>query len=146
PALVCAPLPVLVAAAGLGACAFVFERADLVDVLGLEPRQNLDTAAVAIAACALVSIAAGRTLAALLVIGEERRLELTGPEAAEQAATLTLAPALGATLVGMLAAGAMIATDLHPAQELGFALAVGLLLDLTLVRGPLLAFGGRWIG
>ncbi|MGH2955218.1 MAG: hypothetical protein ACRDK9_14630 [Solirubrobacterales bacterium] len=137
------PLPPLVAAAGLGACSFVFERGNLVDALGLERQESLATGAVAIAACALVSVAAGRSAGALVAIRDERRLELSGSEVAEHAATLTLAPALAATLVGAIAAAAMVTTDLYPARELGFALAAGLLFDLILVRAPMLAFAAR---
>jgi hypothetical protein len=139
-------LPPLVAAAGIGATAFVFDRGDLVDVLGFDQRDSLDTEAVAIAACALLAIAAGRGASALIAARDQRRLALAGPEVAEQAATLTLPPAGVSTLVGVVAAGAMMTVDLHPAQELGFALAAGLLFDLILARAPLLALAGRRIG
>ena len=145
-ALVAAPLPALVAAAGLGVCAFVFEDGNLVSLLDFDRRPSLDTGAVAIAACALVSISTARLAAALLAARDERRLGLGSADVAEQAAALTLAPALAATLVGVLAAGAMLATDLYPARELGLALAAGLVADLVLVRVALLAFAGRWIG
>jgi hypothetical protein len=144
--LVSAPMPVLVAGAGIGACVFVFERAGLADVLGFDQRDAVDTGAVAIAAGALVAIVAGRTVAALVAVRDERRLELEGAEVAEQVAALTLVPAVATTLVGMLAAGAMLASDLYPARELGLALSAGLLFDLVLVRVPLLAFSGRRIG
>jgi hypothetical protein len=79
-----------------------------------------------IAACALTSITAARMVVALRGAGE-------------------IGPALTATAVGGLAAGAMLAADLYPARELGLALAVGLVLDLALVRFAVLGLAGRWI-
>jgi hypothetical protein len=144
--LVCGVLPPLVAAAGLGACEFVFDRENVADLLGLEQRESLDTEAVAIAAGVLVAIAAARGVSALVAARDERRLEFTGPEVAEQATTLTLPPAAVSSLVAIIGAVAMITVDVYPAKELGLALAAGLLFDLVLARAPLLAFAGRRIG
>jgi uncharacterized membrane protein YdfJ with MMPL/SSD domain len=52
--------------------------------------------------------------------------------------------ALVATLVGAAAIGVLAGADLYPAREFGLAVAVGLLLDVLLIRTPLLAALARW--
>jgi hypothetical protein len=66
--------------------------------------------------------------------------------AAETAAAFTLPAAIYATAVTALAAGALTGTDLYAAREFGLAAAVGLLIDLILLRVPLLAALARWGG
>jgi uncharacterized membrane protein YdfJ with MMPL/SSD domain len=63
---------------------------------------------------------------------------------AEHAAALTMPAALVATLVGAAATGVLAGADLYPAREFGLAVAVGLLLDVLLIRTPLLAALARW--
>ncbi|MET0730994.1 MAG: hypothetical protein ABWZ03_07375 [Solirubrobacterales bacterium] len=43
-------------------------------------------------------------------------------------------------------AGTLLAADLYGAKAFGFAVVVGLVLDLVLVRVPLLAALARWSG
>jgi hypothetical protein len=49
-----------------------------------------------------------------------------------------------ATVAGAALTGALLGADLYAAKEFGFAVAVGLLLDLVLIRIPLLAALARW--
>lgn len=126
------PLSLLPAGAALGVCAFLAEHSD--EIGRTDPDGSfLDTGAVAIAACTIVAISAGRSALGADAFSVGRRLELT--------------PATASTAVGLLAAGALyLATDLDQADQLGIGLAVGLLADLVLLRLPLRAATGRWVG
>jgi hypothetical protein len=62
------------------------------------------------------------------------------------AAGLVLPAALVGTLVAGAASGVLAGADLYAAREFGLAVAAGLVLDLVLVRVPLLAAIGRWGG
>ena len=54
--------------------------------------------------------------------------------------------AILATLGVAAAAGALAGSDLYPAREFGLAVAAGLIIDLILVRVPLVAVLSRWGG
>lgn len=141
------PLAILPAAAALGAAEAVFvdrEPAWLADLIEARPRPALDTGAVAAGAVALVAVAATRTTLAGAALRSDLRLGIRPAPAAYLAARATLPVSLAATLAGVLAAGAMVAADLGPAQELGLILAVGLAADLLLVRVPVLA-AAAWL-
>jgi hypothetical protein len=143
-ALLVVPASLIGAAAGLGACVLVFQDGHLAELLDIVPRDALDTEAVATAACALAALGAARSAAALAASRAERRLGV-GPEGtAELAAAFTLPGVAMATVAGVALTGALLGVDLYAAKEFGFAVAVGLLLDLLLVRVPLLAALARW--
>jgi hypothetical protein len=81
----------------------------------------------------VVAVSAGRSALAANAHSVGRRVESM--------------PATASTAIGLLAAGALyFATDLDQAEQLGIALAVGLLADLLLLRLPLRAALGRWVG
>jgi hypothetical protein len=145
-ALLIVPAALLPAAAGLGACVLVFEQGHLADALDLSTTGPLDTAAVAGCLCALAAVAAGRSAGALLATRAERRLGVGPDGAAELAGAFTLPAATAATVAGVALVGALLATDLSAAKEFGFAIGVGLVADLVLVRVPLLAALARWSG
>jgi hypothetical protein len=143
-ALLIVPAALLPAAAGLGACVLVFEQGHLANALDLSTSGPLDTAAAATCLCALAAVGAARSAAALVAVRAERRLGVGPDGAAELAGGFTLPPVLAATIAAVALAGALLATDLYAAKEFGFAVAVGLLGDLVLVRVPLLAALARW--
>ncbi len=64
--------------------------------------------------------------------------------AAETASELTVPAAVAATLIAAAAAGVLAGSDLYPAREFGLAIAAGLLVDLVLLRVPLVAAVARW--
>jgi uncharacterized membrane protein YdfJ with MMPL/SSD domain len=143
-ALLIVPAALLPAAAGVGACVLVFEQGHLADALDLSTSGPLDTAAVATCACALAAVGAARSAAALLATRAERRLGVGPDGAAELAGAFTLPAAVAATVAAVALVGALLAADLYAAKEFGFAVGVGLVLDLVLVRVPLLAALARW--
>jgi hypothetical protein len=140
------PAALLPAGAGLGACVLVFEQGHLADAFDLSSSGPLDTAAVAAAICGLAAVGAARAAAAQLAVRAERRLGVGPDGAAELAGAFTLPAALAATIAAALLAGTLLAADLYAAKEFGFAIVAGLVLDLVLVRVPLLAALARWSG
>ena len=122
-ALLLGPLSLLPAAAGAGVCALVAEQTSLI---GREDAAGsfVETGSVAIAVCALAAIGCARSASAATWLSAGRRLELV--------------PVLVATAIGVLAAGALYATDLDQARTLAVALGAGLAADLVLVRLPVL--------
>jgi hypothetical protein len=143
-ALLVAPAALLVAAAGVGAGVLVFQQGHLADLLDLDARASLDTAAVATSLCALAAVGAARGAAALAACRAERRLGVAPDGAAELAGAFTLPGVAAATVAAGAMAGALVAADLYTAKEFGFAVAAGLVLDLLLIRVPLLAALARW--
>jgi hypothetical protein len=141
-----APFALVPAAAAIGATVFVFEDGNLAEPLGVSTAAGVDTGAVAIAIASLVAIGAARATATAVVVGTQRRLGFSAARAAARAGEAILAATTCASLVGALAGGALVAADVAPLQQLGLALAVGLLADL-LLRAPLIAaaahLGGR---
>jgi hypothetical protein len=59
---------------------------------------------------------------------------------------VTVPAAICSTLVTAAAAGVLAGSDLYPAREFGLAVAAGLLIDLVLLRVPLVAALARWGG
>jgi uncharacterized membrane protein YdfJ with MMPL/SSD domain len=143
-ALLAVPFALLPAATGLGACVYVLGEGHLAGAIGSDGRGALDNAAVAGAVAALGAIGAARAWIALQAARAERRLGAAPEGAAEVAARLTLPGAAAAALAGAALGAALIGAELAVAGELGFALSVGLLVDLVLVRTPLLAAVARW--
>jgi uncharacterized membrane protein YdfJ with MMPL/SSD domain len=94
----------------------------------------------------LAAVGAARSAAALAAIRAERHLGVARDGAAELAGAFTMPAVTAATVAGAAMAGALVATDLYVAKEFGFAVAVGLVLDLLLVRVALLAALARWSG
>jgi uncharacterized membrane protein YdfJ with MMPL/SSD domain len=144
--LLAVPAGLLPAAGALGACVLVFQDGHLASALDVTARDALDTGAVAALVCALAAVGAARSAAALAAIRAERRLGVAPAGAAEFAGAFTMPAVTAATVAGAAMAGALVAPDLYVAKEFGFAVAVGLVLDLLLVRVALLAALARWSG
>ncbi len=136
-ALILGAVALLPAAAAAGACVFVLQQGHLATLLDWDAQAALDTGSIAVTLWAVGSICAARAAAAALGPDADPRTGGTG---------WTLRAAAFATVVGALAAGALASTELHPARELGVAIAFGLLADLILLRVPMVAFARRWVG
>jgi hypothetical protein len=76
----------------------------------------------------------------------ERSFGLDPSMAAETTAAFTVPAAICATLVAVAATAVLAATDLYPTREFGLAVAGGLVLDLLLLRVPLICAVARWGG
>ena len=136
----------LPAAAACGLCVLVFQDGHLAGAIGQQRQKALETGATASLLTALVSISAARAVTAVRAARSERSFGLEPSTAAETAAAFTVPAAIYATVVTGLAAGVLAGTDLYPAREFGLAAAAGLLIDLILLRVPLLAALVRWGG
>jgi hypothetical protein len=134
----------LPAAAACGLCVLVFQDGELAGAIGQRGQGALETGAVASLLTALAAISATRAVSALRAVREERSLGLMPGLAAETAASLTVPAAILATLAAALAAGVLAGSELYPAREFGLAVAAGLLIDLAVLRLPLLATLARW--
>jgi uncharacterized membrane protein YdfJ with MMPL/SSD domain len=141
-----AVVTLLPAAAACGLCVLVFQDGHLAGVIGQRRQGALETGAIASLATALVSVSAARAVTAVRASRSERSFGLEPPMAAETAAAFTVPAAIYATAVTALAVGVLAGTDLYPAREFGLPAAVGLLMDLILLRVPLLAALARWAG
>ncbi len=141
-----AVVSLLPAAAACGLCVLVFQQGHLAHVLGQRGQGALETGAVASLLTALVAISATRAVTAARATRSERALGLKPALAAEAAATLTVPAATVATAVTAVTAAALAGSDLYPAREFGLAVAAGVLIDLVLLRVPLLAGLARWGG
>jgi uncharacterized membrane protein YdfJ with MMPL/SSD domain len=137
--LVAVPFALLPAAAGLGACVYVLDQGHLAEAMGGVGRGIVDSAAVAAATAALAALGASRAMIALQVVRAERRLGIDPGGAAQLAAGLALPGGAAAALAGAAASAVLVASDLAVAREFGLAVGAGLLVDLVLVRIPLLA-------
>jgi uncharacterized membrane protein YdfJ with MMPL/SSD domain len=72
--------------------------------------------------------------------GQEATAGGLEPEmAAQWTASLLVPGVIVATLIGAAATGVLAGATLYPAREFGLAVAIGLVLDLILVRLPLTA-------
>jgi hypothetical protein len=112
----------------VGACAWAAEH-HAGDLLGRSDGGGyFDTTTLAVALCALAAIGAARSAALALDLRERRRP--------------ALGPAAGASLAGLLGAGAMVPV----ARELGLALALGVALDFLCLRLGLWAVANGRIG
>ena len=141
-----AVVSLLPAAAACGLCVLVFQQGHLAGALGQRGQGALETGAVASLLTALVAISATRAVTAARATRSERALGLKPVLAAEAAATLTVPAATLATAVTAVTAAALAGSDLYPAREFGLAVAAGVLIDLVLLRVPLLAGLARWGG
>ena len=141
-----APLSLLPAAGACGLAVLVFQDGHLAGTIGQGRQGALETGAVASLLGALGAVSASRAATAIRASRSERELNLGAVAAAEGAAAFTVPAATVATLVGAVAAGALAGAGLYSAREFGLAVAVGLLLDLLLLRGPLIAALSRWAG
>jgi uncharacterized membrane protein YdfJ with MMPL/SSD domain len=136
----------LPAAAACGLCVLVFQEGHLSGAIGQRGQGALETGAVASLVAAIAAISASRAVIAIRATRSESSFGL-GPElAAETAAAFTVPAAICATLVVAAATAVLAGTDLYAARELGLAVAVGLLLDLVLLRVPLISALARWGG
>jgi RND superfamily putative drug exporter len=136
----------LPAGAACGLCVLVFQDGHLASAIGQRRQGALEIGAVASLLAALAAISASRAVIALRAVRGERALGLAPVRAAETAAAFTVPAAILATLAAGAGAGVLAGTDLYPAREFGLAVAAGLLIDLVLVRVPLVAAIARWGG
>lgn len=138
----------LPAAAACGLCVLVFQDGHLAGTIDQQRQGALETGALASLLAALAAVSAARAVAAIEAVRAERSLArsltLEHGRAAEAAAWLTMPAAVAATLIAAAAAGVLAGADLYSAREFGLAAAAGLLLDLVLLRLPLLAALVRW--
>ncbi len=141
-----AVVTLLPAAAACGLCVLVFQDGHLAGALGQRRQGALETGAVASLLAALVSISAIRAVAALRTVRGERALGLSPALAADTTATLTVPAAICGTLIAGAATAVLTGSDLYPAREFGAAVAAGLVIDLLLLRVPLIAALARWGG
>ncbi len=141
-----AVVALLPAAAACGLCVLVVQNGHLAAAIGLQRQGALETGAVASLLAAVASICAARAVRAVGATRGESSLGLGPLRAAEAAAAFTVPAVILATLGVAAAAGALGGSDLYPAREFGFALAAGVIIDLVLVRVPLLAVLSRWGG
>jgi uncharacterized membrane protein YdfJ with MMPL/SSD domain len=136
----------LPAAAACGLCVVVFQEGHLAGSIGQRGQGALETGAAASLLTALIAISATRGVTAGRAAASERSLGLTPTLAAETTAALTVPASVLASAVIAVATVALAGSDLYPAREFGLAVAVGVLIDLLLLRVPLLAALARWGG
>lgn len=134
----------LPAAAASGLCVLVYQGGHLAGAIGQHRPGALETGAVASLLAALAAVSAVRGITAVHAVREERLLGLEPVPSAETASSLTVPAAASASLVGAAMAGVLAGADLAPAREFGLAIAAGLLIDLVLVRVPVVASLARW--
>ena len=138
-ALPVAIVSLLPAAAACGLCIVVFQEGHLAGAIGLTGQGSLESGAAASLLVALVSVGAARSAAAMQAAQEATAGGLAPGLAAQWTASLLVPGAIVATLIGAAATGVLAGATLYPAREFGLAVAVGLLLDLLLLRLPLIA-------
>lgn len=136
----------LPAAAACGLCVLVFQEGHLAGAIGQRRQGVLETGAVASLLTALVAISAARAVTAARAAANERALGLERTLAAETVAAFTVPATVLASVVTAIATAALAGSDLFPAREFGLAVAAGVLIDLILLRVPLLAALIRWGG
>ncbi len=141
-----AVVALLPAAAACGLCVLVIQDGHLAAAFGLRRQGALETGAAASLLAAVASICAARAVIALRATRGESSLGIGPLRAAEAAAAFTVPAAILATLGAVAATGALAGSDLYPAREFGLAVAAGLIIDLVLVRVPLIAVLSRWGG
>jgi MMPL family protein len=134
-----AVVSLLPAAAACGLCVLVFQEGHLTGALGLDGQGALENGAAASLLAALTSVSAARSASAMQA-AQEATAGRPEPEwAAQWTASLLVPGLIVATLIGAAATGVLAGASLYPAREFGLAVAVGLLLDLVLLRLPLIA-------
>lgn len=132
------PASLLPAAAACGAVTFVFQQGALLPSSLGDPHE-LSNAALAATVTALAAVSSTRSAAAIEASRFERELDQGAPGVAERAAGATLPAALMGTLVAGAGVAVLLGADLRAAQELGLGVALGLVVDLVLVRSPAIA-------
>jgi uncharacterized membrane protein YdfJ with MMPL/SSD domain len=140
PAAVATLLP---AAAACGLCVLAYQEWHP-SWLVVHRGDELETGAVASLLVALAVVSANRAVAAIQAVREERLLGLAPAVAAETASALTLPAVAAATAIAAAMVGVLTGSDLEPARQFGFAVAVGVIVDLVLLRVPLIAALARW--
>jgi RND superfamily putative drug exporter len=133
----------LPAAAACGLCVLVFQEGHLADAIGMSGQGALESGAVGSLVGALASVSAARSAAAMQASQEATRGGLDPGWAAQWTASLLVPGVIVATLIGAAATGVLAGATLYPAREFGLGVAVGLLLDLVLLRLPLIAVLAR---
>jgi uncharacterized membrane protein YdfJ with MMPL/SSD domain len=133
----------LPAAAACGLCVLAYQ-AWHPSWLVVHRDDALETGAVASLLVALAAVSANRGVAAIQAVREERFLGLAPAVAAESASALTVPAAATATVIAAAMAGVLTGSDLDPARQFGFAVAAGVIVDLVLMRVPLIAALARW--
>ena len=141
-----AVVALLPAAAACGLCVLVFQDGHLAGTLGQDRQGALETGAVASLLTALAAVCAARAVTAIRAARGERALGLEPLGAAESAAALTVPAAITATVIAAAAGAVLAGSDLYSAREFGLAVAAGLVIDLVLVRVPLVTALARWAG
>jgi uncharacterized membrane protein YdfJ with MMPL/SSD domain len=143
-----AVVTLLPAAAAAGLCVLLFQDGHLAGTINQQRQGSLETGALASLLAALAALSAARAVAVIEAVRAKRSLAhwltMEPGKAAEAAAFLTMPAAVAATLIAAAAAGVLAGSDLYSAREFGLAVAAGLLLDLVLLRLPLLAALVRW--
>jgi len=129
----------LPATAACGLCVLVFQDGHLAGEIGLSRQDALESGAAASLLVALASVSAARSASAMQAEQEAASGGLQPGWAAQWIASLLVPGAIVATLIGAAATGVLAGASLYSAREFGLAVAVGLLLDLILVRLPLIA-------
>ena len=133
----------LPAAAACGLCVLVFQEGHLADAIGFSGQGALESGAAASLLVAVASVSAARSAAAMQAAQEATAGGLDPGWAAQWTASLLLPGVVVATLIGAAATGVLAGATLYPAREFGLAVAIGLLLDLVLLRLPLIAVLAR---
>ncbi len=144
-----APVPLalaslLPAAAACGLCVLVFQDGHLAGAINQSRQGALETGAVASLLVALVSVSAARSAAGLQAALDMEALGLDPEWTAYSTASLVLPAAIIASLIGAAATGVLAGADLYTAREFGLAVAVGLLVDVVLLRPAQIATLARW--
>jgi uncharacterized membrane protein YdfJ with MMPL/SSD domain len=134
----------LPAAAACGLCVLLYQDGHLAGILNQHRQGALETGAVASLVAAVAAVSAVRAVSAIQAARDEASLGLDPALAAESASAFTVPAALAATLIAAAMAGVLVGSDLYPAREFGLAIASGLLVDLVLLRVPLVAALARW--
>jgi uncharacterized membrane protein YdfJ with MMPL/SSD domain len=129
----------LPAAAAGGLCVLVFQDGHLAGAIGQSGQGALETGATASILAALVAVSAARSASALQASREANAGGLEPGSAARWPASFLLPAAILASLIAAAATGVLAGATLYAAREFGLAVAVGLLLDLLLLRTPLIA-------
>ncbi|MGH3075056.1 MAG: hypothetical protein ACRDQC_09025, partial [Gaiellales bacterium] len=144
--IVVAVVALLPAAAACGLCVLVFQDGHLAGAIGQARQGVLETGALASLLACLAALGGARAVTTIGAVRGERSFGLSPLRAAEAAAAFTVPAAILATLLAAAATGALAGSDLYPVREFGLAVAAGLVIDLVLVRVPLVAALSRWGG
>ena len=144
-----APVPLalaslLPAAAACGLCVLVFQDGHLAGAINQSRQGALEAGAVASLLVALVSVSAARSAAVLHAARDMESLGLDSEWTAYSVACLVLPAAVVASLIGAAATGVLAGADLYSAREFGLAVAVGLLIDMILLRPAQIATLAWW--